>query len=533
MLACDVTEWDTDDAGMASRSTPVALSKRTRRDEPSCATKELVLTVLSTFESAWLERDASPQEVTDLLQFATNLPRSRGVADVEAICAAFANEALTAKAKEVARLEEQIRTLTTELADQRVATMRAQEDLTRCVDRSDERVELQIMREVQSASTRSSEEIEALRKTVATLSDEKIEMQNSHAEQARTQLTEIVALTKENAALAKEVEVLRTPASRGRIGEWAVADVLGENGFVVTDTSMGACKEEGFMDLLVSPHGVPELRIAIECKNRQKIDPNTDIATFLAKARDGVRKGMFDSAIFVSLRAHTKRPQAHAVEMVAIDPDEVPRVAVSYVGPERGAENASLAREALIGHVAMHTALTMECRRLRESLVHTPQERAEGEDAETSARQLDSLVSEFARRLCEEAQAILDDMASMSKTVATLQASIKGVRMRMVRIFLAAVDTRRQGLALADQGAPLLTSWKDPAWVGDFETIRGRVNDGQSEAVSWKNTSEQQRRRLTQALGSRETVYAAVRSANAESRRDGTGADGAESEGSD
>jgi hypothetical protein len=516
---------------MGTRPSP---PKRTRRDGTDVwETKTIVLTVLSTFESAWLEKTASPQEVTDLLQFATNLPRSRGVADVEAICAAFANEALSSKAKDVSRLEEQIHNLTVQLTDQRSATVRAQEDLSRCMDRRDEQTELQVLRQVQEASARSSEEIEALRKTVTMLSGEKTEMQHSHTEQARTQLNEIVALTKENAALSKDLEMMRTPASRGRSGELVVADALGENGFEVKDTSMGACKEEGFMDLLVSPHGVPDLRIAIECKNRQKIDPNTDVATFLTKAKDGVRKGMFESAIFVSLRAHTKRPQAHTVEMVAIEPDGAPHVPVSYVGPERGAESAALAREALIAHVAMHTALTMECQRLKRSLVQTSQELAEGEDAETSARQLESLTSEFTRRLCEESHAILDDMASMSKTVGTLQTSIKSVRLRMVRTFLAAVDARRQGLVLARQAVPFLTAWKDPAWVSDFESIKGRTVIGQSEAVSWKNTSEQQRRRLTQALGNRETVYAAVRSANKESRRDVSVTDGADSEGSD
>ena len=340
------------------------------------------------------------------------------------------------------------------------------------------------------------------------LSNERLELQQRLGADSRERMEEVVRLARANAELAAEVETLRTPTARGRVGEWLIGDVLTEHGFGVSDTSMGARKDEGYMDLLAWPLSDPSLKIAIECKNRAKIDPATDLAVFDQKAGAGVAAGLFHSAIFVSLRAHTKKAEPQVVEMVA-DGDGVRCVPISYVGPERGADAPPLARETLVAHVAMHLRLVQECAELRRNhraQISAAQERADDTAAAENASRVADELATFAERLRDDAQATLDEMTTMSRAVTSLQASIKTMRIRTVRTAFAmgAVGER------CGDAAAWLQSAKFQVWHTDMQAARDRASSGNSDALIWKNMSEPQKKRAVDALGTRETFFAAA-----------------------
>ena len=129
-------------------------------------------------------------------------------------------------------------------------------------------------------------------------------------------------------------------------GEFDTAQTLRDIGFHVDDTSEGEKKDTGYLDLLVRPDSstVSNMRIAIEVKNKKTIkkasdekarkrekDIDDDIKTFQSRAKDGIKKGLFDAAIFVSIRAHTKMGAPVVLEMFddttnrPLAPFEVPR----------------------------------------------------------------------------------------------------------------------------------------------------------------------------------------------------------------
>ncbi|MAT09477.1 MAG: hypothetical protein CMM02_08175 [Rhodopirellula sp.] len=495
------------------------MSKRSRSQPPEPPTpsavtsdpqdvRTLALTVCSDFHDKWLEQIADPIQTTDLLKFALSLPRAREGTDVEAICAALTSTAVREQESRCAKHVEEVRRLEREL----LVARRDNEELHAAAGRADlaasERSELDARRLADQIANASAEETAALRASVQKLSNERLELQQRFGAESRERLEEVVRLTRDNAELAAEIETLRTPTARGRVGEWLIGDVLTEHGFGVSDTSMGARKDEGYMDLLAWPLSDPTLKIAIECKNRAKIDPGTDLAVFEQKAGAGVANGLFHSAIFVSLRAHTKKAEPQVVEMVA-DGGGVRCVPVSYVGPERGADAPSLARETLVAHVAMHLRLVQECAELRRShraQISAAQERADDSAAAANASRVAGELAAFAERLRDDAQAALDEMTTMSRAVASLQASIKTMRIRAVRSAFAIGAVRER----CGDAAAWLENAKFQVWCTDMQAARDRAASGNSDALIWKNMSDPQKKRAVDAFGTRETFFAAA-----------------------
>lgn len=169
------------------------------------------------------------------------------------------------------------------------------------------------------------------------------------------------------ASLESQVKSLQDPMSRGNYGEYDVAQTIREIGFHVEDTSVGEQKMEGFMDLLVTPSGDERsMRIAIEVKNKkiikkatdekvlkQKGDIADDIQTFIKKAKQGIEKNMFDAAIFVSIRAHTKMGSPVVLKMLQDPCSEHKLSPITFIGPEKAKHTQPLTQDQLETHVYM------------------------------------------------------------------------------------------------------------------------------------------------------------------------------------
>jgi len=446
---------------------------------PSPRVRTLSLDVLSSFSDPWLEREATPEQRTSLLRFAASLPRR--VAD---------DGATTDVRSVVEEVVAQARSAELEASQQRARELQRELDAARATGAA----------ATSDAALRAAADVAKLRAQYQSLSDQKMASDQALAKQAQDHLAAMMALRDANAALRAEVDELRTPAGRGKVGEWAVSDVLFDAGFEVEDTSMGARKDEGYMDLLVragGKEGGGGARIAVEVKNRASIDPNTDLRHFDEKARDGVAKGLFDSAVFVSLRAHTKRRAAQELDMLP-DAEGDCVVPVSYVGPDRGRGAPPLSQEALQSHVCLHACVLAQCASIKAA--HARQRSSADADAASEA---DARVRSLLDAVRAELQATLDDMNAQTRLIASLQATVRGIRLRAMRLFAAMCDAHR--------AAPSLGAPTEPAWMPDLRHAADKAAAGVTDALIWKNLSEPQKKRISDQLGGRETFLKAAR----------------------
>lgn len=182
--------------------------------------------------------------------------------------------------------------------------------------------------------------------------------------------------------LQSEIENLKRPMGRGDYGEFNVASIIENLGFYVIDTSKGEKKEKGYLDLLVMPedNSVENMRIAIEVKNKQEIkkasdekmkrkdkDVDDDIRTFQQRVADGIQNDLFDAAIFVSIRAHTKMGSPVVLEMFD-DTFQRALAPVVYIGPEKGKAATPLTQEQLETQLYMMFCLLDQCHTIRKDI---------------------------------------------------------------------------------------------------------------------------------------------------------------------
>ena len=430
--------------------------------------RDIHLTVLDSFSDTWLEKDATPEERTHLLRFALSLPRTSGTNE-ETIRDAVTRALSSSSEARETQAQRRITELEVENANLRADAGRAEVERVR----AEHRVEM-----------------DRLRDLYQTLSESKVSSESKLSSRVDEQTVEVLRLTRENSSLLRTIDELRTPAGRGRTGEFVLSELLYDAGFEVEDTSMGAKKDEGYMDLLVHPRGVPGVRIAIESKNREKIDPKVHIGHFEDLAREGITKGLFDSAIFVSLRANTKKEGGvHHVHMLD-DADGHATIPVSYLGTERGRDAAPLTRDVVQAHVCMHAIMMMRFAELRRSISATD---APDEDAR-GAREFHDAVNE---QLC----GMLEDLAVQSKAVGSMQTSMKSSRIRIIDLFVRLCDVQRR----SGEGA------QEPCWMPEFRLARDKIATGTTDAMVWKNLSEPQKKRIADHLGGRETFLKAAR----------------------
>lgn len=200
-------------------------------------------------------------------------------------------------------------------------------------------------------------------------------------------LAETLAHTKaahadEVRGLAQQVTDLQNPLNRGTAGEVDVAHTLAAIGLHVEDTSVGEKKDAGYLDLLVKldEAATDNMRIAIEVKNKKTIkkasdekarrkdkDLDDDIKTFQLRAAHGIQHGLFDAAVFVSIRAHTKMGKPVVLEMFH-DATNRPLAPVSYLGPEQSKVVVPLTQEQLETHIYMMFCVLDKCHSIKRDL---------------------------------------------------------------------------------------------------------------------------------------------------------------------
>lgn len=209
-----------------------------------------------------------------------------------------------------------------------------------------------------------------------------VELATLKCELAEQIATEQAHHSKHVQTLQDKINDLKNPLNRGTAGEVDVAQTLRDVGFHVEDTSEGEKKDTGYLDLLVKPDETTtsNMRIAVEVKNKKTIkkasddkvkkkekDLDDDIKTFQQRATDGIARGLFDAAIFVSIRAHTKMGAPVFLEMFE-DTTNRPLAPVSYIGPEKSKVVIPLTQEQLETHVYMMFCVLDKCHAIKRDL---------------------------------------------------------------------------------------------------------------------------------------------------------------------
>lgn len=435
--------------------------------------RTLQLDVDDDFRDAWFETEATPSERARLLAFACSLPHERR--------------------EDVAAVADRLAERSAEHFDR--ALERHRDDLLqqlRCAEERASAAEARAAVAELTAEQHAAREASELQAKCAVLSAEKADAVQEWAGMLRASDGEVRELRGEVLALRAKVTELETPMARGRAGEWDVAQTLRDVGFEVEDTSMGDKKMQGYLDLLAWPEGRAGdgMRIAIECKNCVKIDPKTSLDTFAAKTREGIAKGLFDSSIFVSVRAHTKKPTAVALEMFQ---DESGRalVPVSYVGPERGKNAAPLLQEQLESHVCMHAALLSQCATIRASL---------------GAGLTDSDVSRlqtFVDLAGEQLLGAFEDLNRQNRLVRDMQALVTSLRARCVDVFAH--------MWTLNSETPWLNRPLAAPWMPVYEATRAKKETmpESKDSTLWNNTSKESKLLVEKHVG-HEAMFAAL-----------------------
>lgn len=281
-------------------------------------------------------------------------------------------------------------------------------------------------------------------------------------------------------SLQSRIHELETPMGRGSVGEVDVAQCLRDMGFVVEDTSMGDAKNAGYLDLLVRPEPKREdgeedyddhgMRIAVEIKNRKEVK-RENVVAFEDHVRNGIAKGLFDSAIFVSIRAHVKRDASSALDMYE-DEAKRPLVPVSWIGPDRGKHAMPLTHEQLESHVLMHCALLSKTRSLRDVFA---------KQAAATCEEDKRIVQQHVEDMVAQLNELLSDMSRQQSLLQDLKANLTSMRVRAIQTF---VDTHQMNKDITWLGSNITAPW-----LTSLEHARRKV-DTHTDAQIWNECSQ-------------------------------------------
>ena len=414
--------------------------------------RTICLEVEEDFRDGWLESETTTtKERTRVLRFACSLPRTISTfdtTDFEALIRSSVeggvHSASTAREEtsvQLTALAGQVEMLTRELATQK--------------ETRDNEVEIARLKATEATRREMDCTLERVR-------DDLERTERELSAQLRAQMNENDAHNEERTKLKEALEQATTPAGKGRSAEMQLLDAFLECGFEVTDTTAGAYKDSGYLDLLLTSE---HMRIAVEIKNRAKINPYPDISNFEQKTKLGIQEGRFDGAIFVSIRAHTKKGAIHKIELM--DGDGERDIPVSYVGPSLGA--APLTADAIQAHVCAYAALLSR---------FTSQALAPRDPSE---------VSLFLNAIVEDVEQLLLDLNQQTKQLDSVVSSIKEIRIRTIRRML--------------HMGRLNTACALPAWVQPVSELQSRINETTPEMAAWKCLAEGDKKKITTTIG--------------------------------
>lgn len=298
----------------------------------------------------------------------------------------------------------------------------------------------------------------------------------------KTQLanTETEHIRKVN-ELTERINELSTPMSKGNTGEACIADILTDLGFHVQDTSTGDMNAKGYLDLLVLPESgcTDNMRVAIEIKNKKIIrkasdaklakdekDISDDIKTFQARVREGIKNDLFDAAVFLSIRAHTKMGQPVVLEMHN-DSTQRPLFPVTYIGPEKGKLANNLSQEQIETHLYMIFALLEQTHAIKSELCNDLKQ----EEIAKFQALFDHMGTYFNQAFLEFKQ--------QEKLIAQLTQSLTNIRCKSIQMIRSVTELNSQIPWLQRKGV-------QPDWYNTFEVARQKSKT-LTERETWNN----------------------------------------------
>jgi hypothetical protein len=333
-------------------------------------------------------------------------------------------------------------------------------------------------------------EVEALRTQVHTLHQSKMALEEAACVRLREACDKAETHATEMTDLRTRISELETPMGRGRAGEVDVAQTLRDAGFVVEDTSMGERRDAGYLDLLIQPEGAEDtnLRVAIELKNVRTVQKEYR-DDFERKVRDGVRNDLFDAAIFLSIRAHTKKGGCVVLEMY---PDEGnrPLVPVTWLGPEKGKTAPPLTQEQVETHVHMVCGLLAQCHHIRRELCN-------GLRDENVAR-----LQSFFDQLGVHFNETFTDLSKQQKLLDDLKTNLTTLRARAISTFTSLWQQNRE--------VHWLGRTIHAPWMEAYMSARERA-DTMDEARVW-NQCSRNKSLLERTIG-KDAMFQAIRAA--------------------
>ncbi len=295
--------------------------------------------------------------------------------------------------------------------------------------------------------------------------------------------------------LRERISELETPMARGRSGELDVSQALSAIGFHVEDTSMGEKKDSGFLDLLVRPEEDTEgMRIAVEIKTVKTVQKR-DLDDFERKVKSGLERGMFDAAVFVSLRTHTKKGGSVHLEMYE-DDRKRPLVPVAWIGTEKSKFPSPLTQEQLETHMLLQMQMLGKCHDLQVAYSLPSDDTAERVAIQQC---VDSMQTHM--------QASLAEMGKQSKLLDEMRASLTHSRASCVRMFSDLFSINKQ--------TPWLQRPMEVPWMECLETASSRM-ETMKEAEVW-NAFSRQKSLIERTVG-KEALFLVAREASAKKR---------------
>lgn len=321
-------------------------------------------------------------------------------------------------------------------------------------------------------------------------------------EMSTTLNTQSAAHINEVAQLKENVSELQNPYNRGTTGEFDTAQTLRDIGFHVEDTSEGDKKDAGFLDLLVKPDALTteNSRIAIEVKNKKTIkkasdnkvknrekDLDDDIKTFQQRARDGIKNGLFDAAMFVSIRAHTKMGAPVVLEMFEDSTDRA-LAPVSYIGPEKSKIVVPLSQEQLECQMHMMFCVLEQCHLIRRDLCNGLK---------------DNEISSFQTlfdRMGEHLNKTFVDLRKQEALIHDMQTNLTGLRCRCIQMFRSVYSINSK--------IPWLKRKLDADWISVYDTAKERRKT-MTEGEVW-NAVSKNKSTIEQSIG-KDAMFMAIR----------------------
>ena len=266
-------------------------------------------------------------------------------------------------------------------------------------------------------------------------------------------------------SLREKVAALETPMGKGRSGELVIHSCAEGAGLQVVDTSTGSMKDNGYLDLLIFPDG-EELetsccRIAVEVKNVAIVEAQ-HLRDFEDKVKKGIEKNMWDAAVFLSIRSHTKKGSPVCIDLLDKGNHVFP---VTWLGTEKGRNAAPLLQEQVETHFCMITSLLRQM------------QKRNGEKEANITPVTDVHTSNLRVCLTDVITHMNDafsEMGRQHRLIEDMRSSLTSVRVSCIRSFLSLWSVNRS--------TPWLGMEMDCPWMDAYQAAKTKMDSGMDAA---------------------------------------------------